>query len=214
MKRSNSKKGFALLIATLVSGLFLAISAVIFQIAYVELLLSSVGRDSQFAFYAADTGAECALYWDRKYDKSGQDGSDSAFNVGDQAISSDPIAYDDSNRQRIIGVGITLPFLSPIDCAGVDINPPRLGGSNAGSVNFRQGDFGPSGQLTWTFFKFPINGASSIDRGCVEVVVKKEEILPSTVPPSLKTTIISRGYNTCDTTSPRRVERAIQVTLQ
>lgn len=29
-----------------------------------EVFLSTLGRDSQYAFYAADAGAECALYWD------------------------------------------------------------------------------------------------------------------------------------------------------
>lgn len=32
-----------------------------------EIGLSGTGRDSQFAFYAADFGAECALYWDLKH---------------------------------------------------------------------------------------------------------------------------------------------------
>ena len=31
------------------------------------MALSGTGRDSQFAFYAADVGAECALYWDLKH---------------------------------------------------------------------------------------------------------------------------------------------------
>src|SRR6185503_12307738 len=39
----------------------------IFSIAQKELILSSVGRDSQYAFYAADTAAECALYWDMRH---------------------------------------------------------------------------------------------------------------------------------------------------
>lgn len=63
---SKRKKGFTLLIAVLVSGVLLAISLAIFNITIKELLLSSSGRDSQFAFYAADSGAECALYWDQK----------------------------------------------------------------------------------------------------------------------------------------------------
>jgi hypothetical protein len=29
-----------------------------------SVALSSIGRDSQFAFYMADSGAECALFWD------------------------------------------------------------------------------------------------------------------------------------------------------
>lgn len=56
--------GFTLLLAALVSSIVLALGSAIFSIAQKQLTLSSIGRDSQFAFYAADTAAECALYWD------------------------------------------------------------------------------------------------------------------------------------------------------
>ncbi len=58
------ERGFTLLLAALVSSIVLALGASIFAIAQKEVQLSSIGRDSQFAFYAADTAAECALYWD------------------------------------------------------------------------------------------------------------------------------------------------------
>lgn len=215
MKNFNKKRGFALLIATLVSGLFLAIGAVIFQIAYIQLLLSSVGRDSQFAFYAADTGAECALYWDRQYSLGAHDGSGSAFNVFSEGTGD----YEGSNRQRIIGQGaFTPPALAPINCGGLAINPSRLGGSDAGQVIFRQGSFGgSSGLLGQTFIKFPVNDAGNISRGCVEVVVEKYDTASGTNNPTgfpaTKTIITSHGYNTC-VASDRRVERAIQITIE
>lgn len=59
-----SQKGFTLLLAALISSIVLALGAAIFTIAQKQITLSSIGRDSQFAFYAADTAAECALYWD------------------------------------------------------------------------------------------------------------------------------------------------------
>ena len=60
-------RGFTLLLAALVASIVLALGTSIFQLAQKELTLSSIGRDSQFAFYAADTGAECALYWDVRH---------------------------------------------------------------------------------------------------------------------------------------------------
>ncbi len=57
------EKGFAMLFAVLVSSIILAIGLSIFNLTIKELTLSSSGRESQVAFYAADTGAECALYW-------------------------------------------------------------------------------------------------------------------------------------------------------
>lgn len=62
--RDTSQKGFTLLLAALISSIVLAVGAAIFGIAQKQVMLSALGRDSQFAFYAADTIAECALYWD------------------------------------------------------------------------------------------------------------------------------------------------------
>ena len=56
------------MLASLVASLLAALGLAMFSIAQKELILSSLGRDSQFAFYAADTGAECALHWDFKFD--------------------------------------------------------------------------------------------------------------------------------------------------
>lgn len=59
-------KGFTLLLASLIASLLLSVGLSMFTIAQKEIILSSLGRDSQYAFYAADAGAECALYWDFK----------------------------------------------------------------------------------------------------------------------------------------------------
>src|ERR1700733_8237439 len=61
-------KGFTLLFAVLVSSLILAIGLSVANLTIKEIQLSGTGRASQFAFYAADTGSECALYWDIKGD--------------------------------------------------------------------------------------------------------------------------------------------------
>ncbi|MBI1974968.1 MAG: hypothetical protein HYS57_01250 [Parcubacteria group bacterium] len=50
--------------AALAGSLLFSVGIAIANIAVRELALSSTGRESQFAFYAADSGAECALYWD------------------------------------------------------------------------------------------------------------------------------------------------------
>lgn len=60
-------RGFTLLLASLVASIVLSLGMSIFELAQKSIILSSIGRDSQFAFYAADSGAECALYWDSRY---------------------------------------------------------------------------------------------------------------------------------------------------
>ncbi len=62
--KNKQKRGFVILIAVLVSSLMISLGAFIANIAVKELQLSSSGRDSQTAFYAADSGLECALYQD------------------------------------------------------------------------------------------------------------------------------------------------------
>jgi Tfp pilus assembly protein PilX len=63
----NKKRGFTLLLAALIASIVLSLGSSIFLIAQKQVALSALGRDSQFAFYAADTGAECALYWDLRF---------------------------------------------------------------------------------------------------------------------------------------------------
>lgn len=63
---TSRQGGFALLFAVIASGILASIAIAIFNLSLREALLSSFGRESQMAFYAADSGAECALYSDIK----------------------------------------------------------------------------------------------------------------------------------------------------
>ncbi len=67
MKKKSTQGGFILLLAALVASLVLILGVSIFELVQKEISLSSLGRDSQFAFYAADTAAECALFWDVRF---------------------------------------------------------------------------------------------------------------------------------------------------
>ncbi|HZS42647.1 MAG TPA: pilus assembly PilX N-terminal domain-containing protein [Candidatus Paceibacterota bacterium] len=64
-KLFKNKNGFTLLFASLVVSLLLSIGLAILNITLQQVLLSSAAKESQFAFYNADTGIECALYWDK-----------------------------------------------------------------------------------------------------------------------------------------------------
>lgn len=61
---TQTNRGFTLLMSALVASVVLSIGVAIFSIVEKEVQLSSIGRDSQFAFYGADSAADCALYWD------------------------------------------------------------------------------------------------------------------------------------------------------
>lgn len=142
------RAGFAILYSVLISSILLAIGLAIFNITIKELLFSSLGRDSQFAFYAADTGTECALYWDFVND-----------------------AFSTSS-------------VTSIECADTII--PDMGGNGYGVPNVFTIDLAPEPYCT-------IVSVTKLDN-------------------PRRTFIEARGYNTCDTANPRRVERAIRVT--
>lgn len=65
-KNFKDQTGLTLFVAILITGTLLLISVAIISLSVKEALLSSSARESQYAFYAADTGAECAIYWDVK----------------------------------------------------------------------------------------------------------------------------------------------------
>lgn len=64
-------RGYTIFFATLVSSLALAIGLSIYDLTVRTLSLSGITSQSQYAIYAADTGAECALYWDSKHPTAG-----------------------------------------------------------------------------------------------------------------------------------------------
>lgn len=63
-KARHSHAGFTILFAVLVGGLLFSIGLAVAHLAIREVVLGAAGKDSNFAFFAADTGIECALYWD------------------------------------------------------------------------------------------------------------------------------------------------------
>jgi len=81
-----TRKGFTLLLAVLVSGILLALGLAIYNIVIKDLVLSSSGRESQFAFYAADTGIECTLYWDIKHDAFSPESTITQFDCGEGTV--------------------------------------------------------------------------------------------------------------------------------
>lgn len=75
------------MLASLLASLLLVLAASMFNLVRKEVILSSIGRDSQFAFYAADTAAECALYWDFRYQQFIAGSGDSSITCNEQTVS-------------------------------------------------------------------------------------------------------------------------------
>lgn len=64
-----NKRGVTLLLAVLMSSIALSVGVGIFSLLFSEIEISGSIKDSMTAFYAADSGLECALYWSSQIDK-------------------------------------------------------------------------------------------------------------------------------------------------
>jgi hypothetical protein len=103
MRRHRYERGFTLLLAALISSIVLALGTAIFELAQKQVALSSIGRDSQFAFYAADTIAECALYWDFRY----------TYFASSTPASVSPVCDGQSLLPFDTGVSVSQPYAYP-----------------------------------------------------------------------------------------------------
>ena len=60
----NKKSGFVILFSMVISSIVFSVALGIATIAYREATFNTLSKNTGEAFYAADTGAECALYYD------------------------------------------------------------------------------------------------------------------------------------------------------
>ncbi len=86
MNTHTPQRGFTIFIAMLIAAFALAIGLAIYDLAVRELLLSGIQTQSQYAIYAADSGAECALYWDSHFSTTTTNGSAFATSSSDTEI--------------------------------------------------------------------------------------------------------------------------------
>src|SRR4051812_30828309 len=67
MMHTPRQRGFTLLIAIILSSVVLTVGLSLLDVAYKQVVLSSTAKQSQVAFYNADSALECALYYDQKF---------------------------------------------------------------------------------------------------------------------------------------------------
>ncbi len=61
---ASLESGFAMLFTVLVVSVILAIALGISDITFKQTMLSNLAKNSQLAFYQADSGVECGMYYD------------------------------------------------------------------------------------------------------------------------------------------------------
>jgi len=220
MEQNKTKRGFTIFFAVLVGSLALAISLSIYELLIRELELAQVATQSQFAIYAADAGAECALYWDNKCTPGVNDVTaacvctsfDSGVCSAGTAFSSTSLAVNPMPNATA-GVVCGAPGGAAQDIAArgwpngmIASNPPDIL-STPDATNWTVWNETPVANGTSATTHFLLLLGNAITSPCAKVTVAKVSV--SGQPP--RTTVISRGYNSCSATTPTRVERAFQV---
>jgi len=181
-RKTRAMPGFTVLFAMLIATLLLGVGLAIFDIIFKEVSFATVVRDSSYAIYAADTGNECALYWDFKCDQGGACGGGRASGFA-------------SSTASVLPSGPMMCNTQDIKTANVDVL------SQAGFSTTRT-----ASAATTSFAIYMSTDASGnhVPAYCAIVQVIKFSDAGG-VP---HTYIISRGYNTCDVANPNRIERA------
>ena len=136
----QNRRGFTLLLASLVASLLLGVSIGIFNIVFKELLLTSSSKESQNAFYASDTGIECALYHDfknRNFATSVPSSPSGTINCDSQNIAATWIIVGDSNSAITT---FNLDGSSGLHCATVTVNKKSDGSTEIDSRGYNTCD--------------------------------------------------------------------------
>lgn len=214
-----------LFMAVTIMAILLFISFAVVNIAVKSTLFSSSGRDSQFAFYAADAGIECALYWDTKNDISKFDPTvpGSSINCAGSTLTAGSTIIG-TTTQTVIGgagsgswtycsnewgtcsfsgtkqvrYGANGSYFYQTATNSISCNNATFGDPIVGTEKYCHYSSGGTGQSAFGFTMTP--GQTSAP--CAIVTVTKV---------GNSTFIKSRGYNTCETGGPRRVERGVEV---
>jgi hypothetical protein len=195
MNFTKSQSGYTLLFAVLTAALVLGIGAFILGLARKQFIISSTSRDSIYAFYAADTGIQCATQADSA-NWSVYKGQNPDYSVTFGCANNDGVArYNLTAEPKIT---LTFPHTEETDTS---LAPAELKGFGSiyksNTVNFLLRD---------------ITSSDYVDNvtGCVRLLAW----LGTDDKGVSRTVVESRGYNLCNTdgtpkASIRTVERAI-----
>ena len=202
---TSHKKGFVLAFSLLLSSIVLALAFGIFNILLKQIVLTSSAKDSQIAFYAADAGAECALYWDThtSRDPSGFPNQQFPYNyTGMFGLSLEnpdlDLGYPDASQ-----VTNDLQIEENFSC----------GTGVLSDILVEETSFvdGVPGLVTLSSLVFDVTSDRKV---CARVRVSKRynsAAITGNPKSGFDTIIESRGYNDCDSANTKRVERAIEV---
>ena len=185
-KISPFNQGFLLLISILIASIVITIAVGLVSVTTRSIALAGAGKGAIQAFYAADAGVDCALFWDLRHPSY----DESIFKI----------KADDAQYTYADPSGGAAPAVSCFN-----LNFAKTAGWTITSVGGGEFD---------TTFTFKLDAAQALTSPCVDVLVKKtwtDSNSNSFIDPGeVSTTLRGTGYNTCDVTDPRRFERVLE----
>ena len=176
--------GIALVISVIIVSIVLAVGIGVSNIVSTEISLSNTGRQSQFAFYAADVGVDCAIYWDTAHQGLSQSAFATSTPSGQNTLAN-ACAGD------TLTVGGTASCVNSLDGSGIS--------SACGSGDKKAG--------VSTFILTFDNGSCSK----VTVIKRQDQLV---APTAIETFIHADGFSAaCNSTSPRVFQRSLETTV-
>jgi hypothetical protein len=182
--RLKTNLGFVLLFSLLISSILLATGLGISRLMIRQIAFASLSRESQVAFFAADSGLECALHWDN-FGK---------FDLAEELETVPRKIYCNGETIEAGKPSIVKPT-NEINCN--PNQPPQnniINGTNKSCFTFKISP--PEAQLR--------------DQVCVFVIVDKDPLGDGL---GLQTKITANGYNECVLTAPNILQRTLEITL-
>ncbi len=142
MQTHTSQKGFALLLALIISSVVLAIGVSILHVSVNQINLSATARESEFAFQAAHAGVDCLMYWRNEKSLEFIDVLGTLNNPATNCFGGVPIATSKRSYVPTSGIGYVREYVnkfqwgSPARCTDVSMYVINAYGTNNAVVNF------------------------------------------------------------------------------
>lgn len=151
MRTSQREKGFALLLALIVSSVVLAIGLVILEISVNQINLAATSRESEFAFQSAHAGVDCIWYW--RYEYPDEFTSESGASPDIECFGGAPIEVPEPDVLQSDASGharafyYTFEWGDPLRCTAVDMYVMNAH-SGEMTINFANQAIGTDGTKT------------------------------------------------------------------
>ncbi len=164
MHSTYEPRGITLLISVILASVVLSVSLSLLDITYKQVLLASSAKQSQYAFYAADSAMECALYWDQQKD---------AFDfVASSYLSSGITCADSTGATQTIVMSPSSWPSSPVNYSSVIsttrtsyFHLPCTGGGDSGVVTVTKTNTGTTNIFATGYSNCSATDPRRIERG-------------------------------------------------